>query len=61
MRGIVGKKASGLVDAQHICHAPNVKCMRQQPHAHFSDAPTMMHMGTNQKAQQSYGSGTDME
>ena len=43
----------------YICHAPNVKCARQRPHAHFGDAPTTMHMGTNRKAQQSCGSGTD--
>ena len=45
----------------YICHAPNVKCVQQWPHAHFGDAPTTMHMGTNQKAQQSCGSGTDRE
>ena len=43
------------------CHAPNVECTRQQPHAHFGDALTTMHTATNQKAQQSCGSGTDRE
>ena len=28
---------------------------------HFGVTPTTMHMGTNQKAQQSCGSGTDRE
>ena len=45
---------------EYICHTPNVICMwQQQPHAHFSVAPMTMHMGTNQKAQQSCGSGTN--
>ena len=46
---------------EYICHAPNVICVQQSPHAHFSVAPTMIHMGTNQKAQQSCGSGNNRE
>ena len=46
----------------HInCHALNMVCARQQPHAQLSVTPNMMHMGTNQKAQQSCGSGTNRE
>ena len=30
-----------------ICHAPNVKGMQQQPHAHFGVAPTTIHTSTN--------------
>ena len=47
--------------AGYMCHALNVKCTWQWPHTHFSVAPTTMHMGTNQKAQQSCGSSTDRE
>ena len=43
------------------CHALNVICVQQQPHTHFSVTPTTMHMGTNRKAQQSCGSGTNRE
>ena len=40
-------------------HTLNVVCTWQQPHTHFSVAPNTMHMGTNQKAQQLCGSGTN--
>ena len=45
----------------YIYHAPNVKYMWQRPHTHFGVTPTMMHTGTNQKAQQSCGSSTNRE
>ena len=43
------------------CQAPNDKCEQQWSHAHFGVTPTTMHTGTNQKAQQSCGSGTNRE
>ena len=45
----------------YICNALNMMCARQRPHAQLSVAPNMMHTGTNQKAQQSCGSGTNRE
>ena len=50
-----------LAKILYICHALNMMCVWQQPHAHFSVAPNMIHTGTNQKAQQSCGSDTNRE
>ena len=55
------KEISENAGLLYICHALNVMCAQQQPHADFSVTPNMMHMGTNRKAQQFCGSGTNRE
>ena len=45
----------------YICHALNVVCVQQQPYTQLSVTPNTMPTGTNRKAQQSCGSGTNRE
>ena len=57
----IKKRKTDEYDPYYICHALNVISVQQQLHAHFSVTPNTMHTGTNRKAQQSCGSGTNRE